>query len=179
VDRDHAVSLRTLREKLTKAVRGSVRFIRYVERTKGRTMTLTALDVAKYFLALQDDEEAISNLKLQKLLYYAQGFHLAITGRALFDDDIRAWAHGPVVPAVWREYNRFAGRPIPRPSDFDPAVLDSETCSLLDEVSSVYGQFSAWWLREMTHSEPPWKSTPSQAVISHAVMETYFKTLTK
>jgi uncharacterized phage-associated protein len=170
---------RRLRNGLAKAVQGGVRFIRYVERAQGRTMTLTALDVAKYFLALQDDEEAISNLKLQKLLYYAQGFHLAITGRALFDEDIRVWEHGPVVPAVWREYNHYAERPIPRPRDFNPRVLNEDTRSLLDEVSSVYGQFSAWRLREMTHAEPPWKNTPSQAVISQAVMEAYFKTLTK
>lgn len=175
---DNAVSLRMLRNGLAKAVQGGVRFIRYVERAKGRTMTLTALEVAKYFLALQDDEEAISNLKLQKLLYYAQGFHLALKGRTLFDDDIRAWEHGPVVPSVWRAYNRYAGRPIPRPVGFDPRAIDEDTRSLLDEVSSVYGQFSAWRLREMTHAEPPWKSAPAQAVISQAVMEAYFKTLT-
>jgi uncharacterized phage-associated protein len=167
-----------MRDCVAAAVRTGVRFVRYVERTKGRTMTLTALVVAKYFLALQDDEEAISNLKLQKLLYYAQGFHLAMKGRALFDDDIRAWEHGPVVPTVWREYNRYAGRPIPRPVGFDPRAIDEETRSLLDEVASVYGQFSAWRLREMTHVEPPWKNTSSQGVISRAAMEAYFKTLT-
>jgi uncharacterized phage-associated protein len=167
-----------VRNGLSKVVQGGVRLLRYVERTKGRTMTLTALDVAKYFLALQDDEEAISNLKLQKLIYYAQGFHLAVRGRALFDDDIRAWEHGPVVPSVWREYNGYRGKPIPRPVGFDPVTIDVDTRSLLDEVSSVYGQFSAWRLREMTHAEPPWKDSPSQAVISQAAMEAYFKTLT-
>lgn len=175
---DSSALLRILRNGLANAVRSGVRLIRYVERTQGRTMTLTALAVAKYFLALQDDEEAISNLKLQKLLYYAQGFHLAMKSRALFDDDIRAWEHGPVVPAVWREYNRYAGRPIPRPVGFDPRAIDEDTRSLLGEVASVYGQFSAWRLREMTHAEPPWKGTPSQGVISRAVMEAYFKTLT-
>ena len=66
----------------------------------------TALDVAKWFLTYNkimmdsDGAEYISNLKLQKLLYYAQGTFLAVTGFPLFDDAIEAWTHGPVVPAA-------------------------------------------------------------------------------
>jgi uncharacterized phage-associated protein len=153
--------------------------MRYGERTKGSQMTLTASDVAHYFLAVQDEEEAISNLKLQKLLYYAQGFHLAMYARPLFADDIKAWEHGPVVSDIWREYNRFGSRPIPRPDGFDMSILDNDTRALLDDISAVYGQFSAWRLREMTHTEPPWKNTMRQAVILHAEMESYFQTLLK
>ena len=54
-------------------------------------MTATAHDVALYFLAIQDDEEAISNLKLQKLLYYAQGFNLALTGEPLSAERAEVW----------------------------------------------------------------------------------------
>ena len=58
-----------------------------------------AREIAEWFLAWAEDIEAdISNLKLQKLLYYAQGHYLARTGVPLFDDVIQAWAHGPVVP---------------------------------------------------------------------------------
>ena len=142
-------------------------------------MTTTARDIARYFLAVQDDEEAISNLKLQKLLYYAQGFSLALTGKTLFNEQIKAWIHGPVVPTVWYEYKSFGAGPIPRPTDFDSASIHSETRSLLDEVYSVYGQFSAWRLREMTHAEPLWKTTRQSAVLGRAEMERYFKTLTK
>ena len=57
--------------------------------------TLTAEDTAAYFLALveEDEGELMSHLKLQKLCYYAQGFHLAITGYPLFTDRIEAWTH--------------------------------------------------------------------------------------
>lgn len=61
---------------------------------------LNCFDVAKYFLAQQDETagDLISNLKLQKLIYYAQGFHLAISDRPLFPEPIKAWIHGPAVP---------------------------------------------------------------------------------
>lgn len=62
---------------------------------------LTANDIAKYFLALSNNEESgelISNLKLQKLLHYAQGFYLALYDQPLFHEPIEAWAHGAVIP---------------------------------------------------------------------------------
>ncbi|MDB6118895.1 MAG: putative prophage protein, partial [Verrucomicrobiaceae bacterium] len=77
-----------------------------------------ALDVAKYFLSKADADEAgdvISNLKLQKLLYYAQGFHLALTGAPLFEEDIQAWVHGPVVREVWQAFNQYGANGIPAP----------------------------------------------------------------
>ena len=73
----------------------------------------SAVDVARYFLAQSDDDagDIISNLKLQKLLYYAQGVTLALTGKPLFSDPIEAWQHGPVVPSVYRLYKVAAGHP--------------------------------------------------------------------
>jgi uncharacterized phage-associated protein len=137
-------------------------------------------DVAKYFLTLSEPEEGdiVSNLKLQKLLYYAQGFHLALYGRPLFEDAILAWEHGPVVKAVWREYKQHGSGPIPLPEEFDSAaVLNKEQRELLDEVWNVYGQFSAWKLRNMTHEEPPWKDTSKDGVIQHDALRVYFKNL--
>jgi uncharacterized phage-associated protein len=140
-------------------------------------MPASAIDIARYFLAIQDEEETITNLKLQKLLYYAQGFHLALTGKPLFAEQIKAWVHGPVVPAVWHEFKDCGSAPIPRPADFDPDSLNTETRSIIDEVYAVYGQFSAWRLREMTHEEAPWKEAQQSGVIPRAAMESFFKTL--
>jgi uncharacterized phage-associated protein len=138
----------------------------------------SAEDVARYFLALQDDAAGrdISNLKLQKLCYYAQGFSLAINGRPMFPEPIEAWQHGPVVPSLWRIYNQHRGAPIRRPADLDLRRYARNTRSLLDDVYKVFGQFSAWKLREMTHNEPPWQNTPQGAVISHEALTAYFKT---
>jgi len=145
---------------------------------------ISCYDVAKYFLSLNDEEvgELISNLKLQKLVYYAQGFHLAIEGEPLFGEAIHAWAHGPVIPDLYHAYKEFGGGPIPSPDGFDPARIGEDTRALLDEVYSVFGQFSAWKLRNMTHEEPPWLEAYGEGksgVISKKTMEEYFTTLVK
>jgi uncharacterized phage-associated protein len=141
----------------------------------------TASDVAKYFLTLSEPEEGdlVSNLKLQKLLYYAQGFHLALHGGPLFNEEIRAWEHGPVVRALYHMYKEHGAGGIPVPIDFDRYVLTDNERALLDEIWAVYGQFSAWKLRNMTHEEPPWKATPQGEVISHDSLRSYFETQVK
>lgn len=137
-----------------------------------------AITVANYFLTLPDAEsgELISNLKLQKLCYYAQGFSLAVLGRRLFDEDLVAWQHGPVVVSVYNRYKEYGAGAIPAPLDFSISVFAAEELELLNEVWSVYGQFSAWRLRDMTHDELPWKTTPKSEVISDQKLLDYFKT---
>ena len=138
-----------------------------------------ALDVAHYFLlkADPDEGELISNLRLQKLLYYAQGFHLALCDRPLFGEAVEAWMHGPVVPEIYHQFKHNGAGSIPAPTDFEPIeVFTPETLELLDEVYDVYGQFSAWKLSEMTHREPPWAETPDGMPILHGAMRSYFET---
>jgi uncharacterized phage-associated protein len=142
---------------------------------------ITALDTAKYLLTLDDPEDGdISNLKLQKLLYYAQGVHLALHAVPLFEQRIEAWKHGPVCPPVYGEFKAFASAPIPRPDDFDSTTIASPDRETLDEVHRVYGQFSAWRLREMTHGEPPWKEAYREGSrgleITHKALRDYFIT---
>ena len=139
---------------------------------------MTAEDIAKYFLAkgMESDGDDLSNLKLQKLLYYAQGFHLALFDRPLFKARIAAWTHGPVVPSVYRQYKGYGSGPIQACCEY-PTGFDEETIELLDEVYAVFGQFSAWKLRNMTHQEPPWKDAEGAAAeISHDAMRMYFRT---
>ena len=132
---------------------------------------MTAHQIAKYFLALQElGSEDVSNLKLQKLIYYAQGYHLGLYRHPLFADTIEAWEHGPVVPEVYRFYKKHGSAPIPIPDDID----------FSDDVYKTVGQFSAWRLREMTHEEPPWKEARDTGIsntISQDSMRDYFKTL--
>lgn len=140
----------------------------------------SASTVANYFLSLADEEagDQLSNMKLQKLLYYAQGFALAINGGPLFAEPIEAWTHGPVVPEIYHSFKTFGSGPIPRSAEFDPMSLDKATRELLDEVYEVYGQYSAWKLRNMTHDEAPWadayRVAPSSNIESHALRD-FFK----
>lgn len=139
---------------------------------------LSCYDVAQYFLAKADEDagDLMSNLKLQKLVYYAQGFALALLDRPLFPEPIEAWVYGPVVPALYHEYKGFGSGPIPSPVSLDFEKYDQEARELLDEVYATYGQFAAWKLRNMTHDEPPWRDTPEGWVITHEALRDYFST---
>lgn len=141
-------------------------------------MALKARQVAEYFLSLSDPDvgDIISHLKLQKLLYYAQGFYLAIEGKRLFTENIYAWQHGPVVEELWYEYKKYGSAPIPVPDEIDFDIFTNDEQELLDEVYSVFGQYSAWRLKDMTHGEPPWQNTPRNCCISDAILIDYFST---
>lgn len=143
-------------------------------------MVYNASDIANYFIwcANTGEEfgENISNLKLQKLVYYAQGFSLALNGRPLFHDAIEAWAHGPVVRSLYYKYREYGADALPTPEDFSVETIDQETRDLLEEVYSVYGQYSAWALRNLTHDEPPWQETRQNGVISLEKMQAFFQT---
>lgn len=145
----------------------------------------TARDVANHFLliaAADEDGECLTHLthlKLQKLLYYAQGFHLAIFGRRLFPETIEAWEHGPVAPAAWSLFRRHGGTPIPAPADSDQVSLSAEQRDLLNDEWNTYGQFSARKLRNMTHEEAPWKEAfraGGNAPITDEALVRYFRT---
>lgn len=137
-----------------------------------------ASDIAKIILRLFEPEygDIISNLKLQKLLYYVQGFHLAVFGKPLFREDIEAWTYGPVVKEVYHEYKKYGNGAIPQPeNDFEHNLTEEQT-GLIIEVFDVYGGLSALKLMNMTHEELPWKSTSLNRVISHELMRSYFLT---
>ena len=140
---------------------------------------LSCFDVAKYFLsqASEDAGDLISNLKLQKLVYYAQGFHLALYDTPLFPEAIEAWTHGPVVPVLYEYYKKYGAGAIDYPNDIHFSIYDEETQSFLDEVYLVFGQFSAWKLRSMTQEEYPWKlAVQTNTEIYHKSLKEYFKT---
>lgn len=121
---------------------------------------LRAMDIASAYIKLANSLEydSIDNLKLNKMLYFAQGHCLARLGRSLFDDDIEAWQHGPVVGEVYRAYKPCGSRPIEiAVSDFDQAKLSSEELELLADVYSRYGKFTGRALEAMTHEKgTPW-----------------------
>ena len=136
--------------------------------------------VAKWFLNYnrlimsESDADLISNLKLQKLLYYAKGCFLAYFDRPLFNEPIVAWEHGPVVESVYQEYksNRANGIVF---DDYFNSEFDNEEESLLEEVYNTFAKYSAWGLRNMTHQETPWISTQQSSVIDNEVIKKYFK----
>ena len=145
--------------------------------------SLRASDVAHYFLLMQEDlqtQDRITNLIMQKLCYYAQGFALVNLNRPLFFEDIEHWKHGPVVPSLWRQYRAAGSRPIPvPPQPLDPYLFTPEIRNVLDQVNLLYGSLSAIELRNQTHREPPWIDTPDGAAITHLKLRAYFEPFIK
>ena len=136
-------------------------------------------DVAQYLLYLDDakDGDGISNLKLQKLVYYAQGFYSAIFDKSLFDEEVEAWGHGPVIPELYHQYKRYGSNHIPPNDRFEKDTLTENELELIEEVHTVFGQYSAWKLRDMTHEESPWLDHEANAgVIPKETIREYFKT---
>lgn len=145
-----------------------------VTQTKG---DYNAKDIANYFLfkAQQDSQELISNLKVQKLVYYAQGLHLAINDKPLFNEAIEAWQYGPVVPDLYHFYKNYEANGIPADNKFDPLVIDSVTREFLDEIYDVFGQYSAVRLMEMSHDDKCWSEAGVGNIISHEAMKVDLK----
>jgi uncharacterized phage-associated protein len=119
--------------------------------------------------------EHLSSMKLQKLLYYVQGEHLAATGELLFNEPIKAWKKGPVVPEIWHRHGR-QNYAIPAPQQVpEISAFYEHTISC---VIDRYLPFTAEQLSEMTHREPPWRNARAKkensARISPASLVDYF-----
>lgn len=121
----------------------------------------SALDVAKYIICVAlNNGDSITNLKLQKLLYYAQAWYLVNNdNEKLFEDKILAWPYGPVVQVVYDEYKNFGRSPILIDDcDLENPVdnLKESVKNYLDEFCETFFKFSATELVTMTHREKPW-----------------------
>ena len=116
-----------------------------------------AVSVANWFVNNLSDPEAgevVTHLQVQKLLYFAQAWHLMSLERPLFDEDMEAWPHGPVVPSVWHQFKEHGWQPLPQGGDSEGIYGESD--KVLVQVLDIYGSFSAKKLEAMTHSERPW-----------------------
>ncbi|MCL6464295.1 MAG: DUF4065 domain-containing protein [Acidobacterium ailaaui] len=144
-------------------------------------MIYSAQDIANYFIAVfAKRREEITNLKLQKLLYYAQAWHLALYDTPLFRERIEAWIHGPVIPTVFRHFRQYGWQPIPVQKISDP--LSEHSQAHLNEVLRVYGKLDGPALERLTHREAPWRDArkgltpdePSNRIITHEAMKRYY-----
>lgn len=143
-------------------------------------------DVANFFIRKShEDGLPITQLKLQKLCYYAQAWHLVLSKKntPLFKGEFQAWVHGPVNPDLYNRYRQYGWDPIlTRPENID---LDSSEEQILNEVWDAYGGFDAKYLEALTHNEDPWKiareglpeDAYSNVVIKEKDMHKYYSSL--
>lgn len=149
-----------------------------------------ALAVANYFIdAARLEAEEMTQMKLQKLVYIAQGWHLAISGEPLISDNIEAWKFGPVIRSLHsasspygRSTIREPLRPLFHPTNAPLEVRDELTLRFLSQVWSIYKKYSAFQLSMMTHQpDSPWSQTytthESGSVIKVPVIKEYYKRL--
>jgi uncharacterized phage-associated protein len=155
-------------------------------------MPYDAKAVANYLLDLAKEEGvAVTPLQLQKLAYFAHGWHLALTGEPLINEQIQAWEYGPVIYSLYDEFRDLGNEPIDRPAlaiqlgpgraprtmnldeldflQYAPALDDNPTGNkefverLLKRVWELYGRYSPLELSNMTHqSGTPWDQVSRQ-----------------
>jgi uncharacterized phage-associated protein len=118
----------------------------------------SANDIAKYVIAaFNQKRKHITNLKLQKILYYIQVEFIKKYNKPAFADEIQAWRHGPVVPSVYYEYNQFVADPIEVDNDKPNVQLSGHYKTVADRVIAKYEDTPAWTLVDYTRQEYPWK----------------------
>ena len=173
-------------------------------------MPYDPLAIANYFIELAASRNVrISPMKLQKLVYFANGWNLAIKGKPLIDEQVEAWTFGPVIRTLYQQFRDYGGRDIDDMGrkcetirlpggNYDvevvePRVADTSedaefTRALLNKVWEIYGGYTAIQLSNMTHKEgSPWKKVfddydgklPKGTDIPPHEMRTYFADLAR
>jgi uncharacterized phage-associated protein len=113
----------------------------------------TVHDVAAYIIGKQGQ---MTTMKLEKLAYYSQAWHLAWDGRPLFAEPIEAWMNGPVVPDLYKKHRgQFLVSEWP---SGNPDALEPNERETVDAVLEGYGPLSPSRLSTMTHEEAPWRA---------------------
>ncbi len=122
--------------------------------------------VANFLLdSAERDANSITPLKLQKIVYMAYGWSLAILNQPLIDEIVEAWRYGPVIATLYNKFKAYGNDPITAlartfngKENIDvPSPTSKDTIALLNKVWEVYGEFPAYQLANMTHEpDTPW-----------------------
>lgn len=147
---------------------------------------LNIFSVANFFLNIvdRDSGSSITPLKLQKILYYAQGYYLALNNKELFKEDFQAWAHGPANPDIYNKYRDYKFGIITAPSIEEIPNFNDEIVNFLYSIWESFGIYDGKYLEELTHKEKPWiearkgfePGEKCDKIISKKSMKEYFKT---
>lgn len=128
-----------------------------------RRRTYSALDIARYIVDYSREIGfPVDNLKLQKLLYFCQGFRLQYSDTPLFEEEIVAWRYGPVVPEVYSKYKMNGTRNIYSTRDIfnlrTRAIIDEEDKEEIQIIVDGFKHTSGSRLITITHNQRPWQN---------------------
>lgn len=123
-----------------------------------KVLTIDVEMVVDYIITFfnENDDTVLTPLKLQKLLYYIQGWHLSFYSVPIFLDPIEAWEHGPVIRKIYNKYKEYGCNPIidMHKNNVNIALLSKK---IIDNVCKYFGIFDGKFLERMTHKEKPWR----------------------
>lgn len=135
------------------------------------------LDAARYLVLLSYGKRqySLTQLKLQKLLYLAQGWGYVWDDKPLFDDDFVAWGYGPANEKVYEEFKKHGRSEIPKEEGKDN-ICDIDAKETLEAIWREYGKKSAYDLIELTHKQQPWSDAHEKGLrITNDSIRQYFK----
>lgn len=156
------------------------------------------LDVSRHVINYSIDKNySISNLRLQKLLYFIQAYFLSYTEKKepCFREEIEAWDFGPVVPEAYYNFKQYGSSNIPKIEklmefvkedsvwklksiDYNDDCLDDEDKQVINDVVDSLSEFSALELVNITHNQSPWKDVyvPNKRgiIIKNEAIRSYF-----
>lgn len=124
-------------------------------------MAYTALQISQYII--KHTKGSVSNLKLQKMLFYAQVEYIQKYKESLFEDSIEAWRHGPVIREVYRTFKKYMSSPIPvdaqelSETKIDEFLLDQNAVTIVQDVILKTQEIDPWKLVTKTHNTSAWK----------------------
>ena len=182
----------------TNGIYNNMYLYKYTFKRMGDVVMYSAMDVALYIIHyLSSEKYSVSNLKLQKLLYFVQGFFLCLKDEPCFTEKIEAWDFGPVVPDVYHKYKIFGSNSIPMTEYYEYIEYDDKDMiyikkrnlkdikfcdideKILDMVLEQLKGYSATTLVNITHKQSPWSRVYSphkrNIPISNKSIEEYFK----
>lgn len=137
------------------------------------------IDICKYIINYSNKKGyGVSCLKLQKLLYFIQGYFIIIKDEPCFHEKIEAWDFGPVVPLAYQEYKQYASTDIPS-INFQNDLISKEDKTLMANMIDIFANHTATDLVAITHKQEPWKNVYSKYQTNEITTDSLKKYFTK
>jgi len=148
-------------------------------------MAVTSLAVANKFLELaRESGYSLTNMQLQKLVFFAHGYHLALEGVPLYAEETKAWQFGPVIPDLYKHLQKYGKSEVTESIPTAGEVSDEEQVNVIDAVWDAYKGYDAWRLSDISHRKDSpwdkvWSNAPFGKIDNDTVKQYYRKLLAK
>lgn len=141
----------------------------------GKKVMYNVLDISRYIINYSiDNHHPVSNLKLQKLLYYVQAIFLTNSNEPCFVQDIVHWRHGPVIVESYSAFRKYFNDNINSKQNIDTNLIGDSDKELIEHVVKAYRNMTPWDMVAKTLEEAPWLDTERNEIISNYNIKKYF-----